>query len=97
VAEAKHISTNYSAVSLLPESQDCCEAVKEIVGIRFLSHEAPLFPLNECDRSERCKCKYKHWQDRRQDNRRNLDMGIANQFFHEDEKRTPRSGRRNTD
>lgn len=97
MVRANPVLSHFSAVSLQPDSQDCCEAVKEIMGIRYLSREAPLFPLAECDRSEKCKCIYKRWDDRRQDDRRDMDMGIANQFFHDDEKRSLRRGRRSAD
>ena len=97
MAKANQILKQFVAVSVVPGPQDCCEAVEEMAGIRFLSQEAPIFPLNECDRCETCTCTYKHWDDRRQEDRRDFDSGIANKFFHDDEKRAIRHGRRSAD
>jgi len=94
MAVTNQIPTHFSVVSVLPNSQNCCEAVKEIVGMRFLSNEVPMFPLNECDRYDQCRCKYERWDDRRQHDRRDFDKGIANQFFFEEEKRSLPRGRR---
>jgi hypothetical protein len=97
MSEANRILKQFVAVSVVPGAQDCCQAVEEIAGVRFLSQEAPLFPLNDCDRLGSCKCTYKHWDDRRQEDRRDFDNGIANQFFHDGEKRKLRHGRRIAD
>jgi len=47
---------------------DACEEVLKLHGKRFLSAEAPILPLPECDQN--CSCKFKHHNDRRQDDRR---------------------------
>jgi hypothetical protein len=59
--------------------------------------EAPMLPLADCTRPAQCKCKYKKWEDRRQDDRRALDSGIASQYYSGNEKRARRRGRRRSD
>jgi hypothetical protein len=44
---------------------DACEAAKAERGKRYLSREAPTFPLSGCDRREGCRCRYRHHEDRR--------------------------------
>jgi hypothetical protein len=43
---------------------ECCEAVKELAGSRFLMAEAPRLPLAECT-LETCSCRYIYFPDRR--------------------------------
>ena len=47
-----------------------CEAVCLLEGERYLSAEAPLLPLRECDRRSHCECRYRHHADRRAGPRR---------------------------
>ena len=47
---------------------DACEEVLKLHGKRFLSADAPVLPLTGCDQN--CSCKFKHHNDRRQDDRR---------------------------
>lgn len=47
---------------------DACEAVMQLHGKRFLSAEAPQLPLAGCD--QHCECTFKHYDDRRQEDRR---------------------------
>ncbi len=49
---------------------DACDAAMNLHGKRFLSSEAPDLPLPECDQT--CACKFKHHNDRRQDERRDV-------------------------
>ena len=76
-----------------------CEAVEEINGQRFLVEDAPQLPLDACTK-ERCKCKYLHHQDRRDDDggRRAL-YGIQSEFYEYTSKhdRRVKSGRRASD
>ena len=97
MAESHRISGNYRAVSVVPDSRGGCDAVKAITEQRYLLDEAPMLPLAECNRGGQCKCKYKRWDDRRQEDRRALDHGFSNQFFHDEDSRSNRRGRRSTD
>jgi hypothetical protein len=44
---------------------DACNAAKAERGKRYLSKDAPTFPLTECDKRESCACRYRHLEDRR--------------------------------
>jgi predicted metal-binding protein len=47
-----------------------CEAARSLKNTRLLSAEAPRLPLATCDRAADCKCRYRHFNDRRQGPRR---------------------------
>jgi len=49
---------------------DACEEVLKLHSVRFLPAEAPILPLSGCD--QHCTCKYKHHNDRRQGERRDV-------------------------
>lgn len=49
---------------------NACEAVKLLGDRRLLSDEAPAIPLPGCD-NQQCACRYAHFDDRRQHDRRN--------------------------
>jgi hypothetical protein len=68
-------------VSVEPDRLECCTAVREQSQTRYLCNEAPMLPLPDCSNPGQCRCKYRHWQDRRQEDRRALKSGIANQYF----------------
>jgi hypothetical protein len=76
-----------------------CEAVEALKGQRFLVEDTPQLPLEACT-SERCKCKYLHHQDRRDndDDRRAL-YGIKSEFYEYTSKqdRRVKRGRRASD
>ena len=60
----------HRAVSICPGVVSC-QAVRQHGETRFLSGDAPLLPLRECDQSN-CECIYEHYDDRRgEDDRRN--------------------------
>jgi len=87
----------YQAVSIQASIMDCCEAARGIEGQRFLLADAPMLPLDDCDRIGACQCKYQKWEDRRLDDRRMVDLGIGTQYYQGNEKRTIRRGRRSSD
>lgn len=66
-------------------SYDACEEVLELHGKRFLSAEAPLLPLPSC--GQYCKCKFKHHNDRRQDDRRDSFSSSGIHFSGENNRR----------
>ena len=43
--------------------------------MRYLSSEAPLLPLDQCDRPDQCECRYRHYEDRRDGPRRGSATG----------------------
>ena len=64
-----HADRLYHSVMIAAGGQ-CCATVRTLTGVRFLSREAPLLPLAGCDAGE-CRCRYVHFVDRRDDDRRN--------------------------
>lgn len=63
----------WHAVSVKP-GPGACEAALAGRAQRWLSREAPQFPLSGCDRPGRCRCTYQHHEDRRSGPRRAEDM-----------------------
>jgi hypothetical protein len=60
----------HRAVAVTPGAF-CCKAVQQLEDQRYLSGDAPLLPLSECDQAA-CECTYEHHDDRRSDeDRRN--------------------------
>lgn len=83
-------------------SSDPCEAVKQLEGKRFLSDEAPMFPLPGCT-SKACQCRYVHYDDRRaRPDRRDpwataLGVKPIKDTVSEEDDRREKRGRRNYD
>ncbi|HEY6598994.1 MAG TPA: hypothetical protein VIZ30_06770 [Pseudomonadales bacterium] len=73
-----------------------CRAVLALSEQRYLAHEAPHFPLDNCDRRASCRCKYRHYSDRRSALRRETDIGLPPSPPRADDARTG-VGRRVTD
>ncbi len=87
-------ATSFSAVSVEPAGDVCCDAARRIAGDRMLVVDAPPLPLDDFDRIMDCRCKYKKWSDVRQDERRSP---IPNQFYFDNERRGRLPGRRALD
>lgn len=66
----------FHGVSIEATGGNICPAASALAGKRFLAHEAPLFPLEGCDRRAACRCRYLHFEDRRNDIRRESDHGL---------------------
>ena len=76
-----------------------CEAMAALEDQRFLVEDAPQLPLEACTK-ERCKCKYLHHQDRRDnDGGRRALYGIKTEFYEYTSKqdRRVKNGRREGD
>lgn len=58
------------------DSRQLCNAYHAQKGQRYLATDAPALPLAGCDRGQ-CKCRYKHFGDRRVEERRN-SFGMNN-------------------
>lgn len=82
----------WHAVSVVPGSR-ACKAAEALKGQRFLSKEAPQLPLPQCDTAE-CRCKYRHYEDRRGPPRR-AESGAPASRTTTDRRRS--RGRRETD
>jgi len=85
----------FHGVAVRPRGDDCCQAVDALGTQRFLSEDAPLLPLAECSNPQRCRCVYEHFDERRDNLRRETDIGMPVRL-HADEKRAGH-GRRITD
>lgn len=88
---------HYHCVEVQAGSQ-ACEAVREWGGKRFLSDEAPPLPVVGC-RSALCGCRYVHYDDRRQDDRRNpygqwanIPLTLVGERRSRTERRQPQEG-----
>lgn len=57
-------------------TKDGCAAAHAVHGERFLSAEAPLLPLPQCDHPAACDCSYRHHDDRRRGPRRSDEAGM---------------------
>jgi hypothetical protein len=70
----------YQAVSIQP-SLCACRAAQSLADKRYLCREAPVFPLVDCNKGGECECKYKRWEDRRQEDRRAPFATAGDQYF----------------
>ena len=90
----------HTAVEIVPREDGSCEAARSLAGTRFLSAEAPRFPLQGCDQPK-CECTYRHHPDRRMDVRRAADLGftvLSKMIFRDANRRDDLApGRRATD
>jgi hypothetical protein len=54
----------YSGAEVIADD-DVCDAARSLANLRLLSADVPPLPLEMCDRPATCKCKYRHFDDRR--------------------------------
>ena len=86
--------TSYRGVEIRC-AEEACDAAKAERGKRYLSKDAPNLPLSQCDRRERCDCRYRHHEDRRaKEDRRGASPTIAK---HVETERRSKVGRRAED
>ena len=78
-------------------TKNACQAAQDSHGERYLSAEAPLLPLDQCDRPDRCRCRYQHYKDRRDDSRRGTEIGLPTQSDPKRVERRHAKGRRSED
>lgn len=84
--------SKWYSVSLVPGKR-CCTAVKQLARKRFLSADAPRFPVAKCD-LKTCECRYQHHDDRRAAPRRRVDREALPRAYDGNERRAPRRERR---
>jgi hypothetical protein len=94
--KVKRVSRNRWHAVTIAAPANACEAAQACKGKRFLSGDAPWLPLEECD-AKRCECKYRHYEDRRGDARRQDEKAVAQQQGREQSNRRASRGRRATD
>ena len=83
----------YRAVSVYSRSS-CCAASKRLKNEKFLAAYAPILPLGGCTQPNQCRCRYRHFEDRRQDMRRDTDHGLPGRVWIEHDRRHRRKDRR---
>lgn len=95
VPRPKVVHKPYAAVMIDHQDFPCSAAFDRSSRI-YLSYETPKLPLESCDRSEKCHCKYVHYDDRRHsDGDRRVDSPVLRDTYRGDEHRTPgKRGRR---
>lgn len=77
---------------------DCCEAVGALEGARILAAAAPALPMPGCSMPERCRCKFKKYVDRRDDEEgRRFRYGQAGSSWYAGSQRRKTRGRRAKD
>ncbi|MFO1466213.1 MAG: hypothetical protein U1F35_07230 [Steroidobacteraceae bacterium] len=85
----------WHAVSVIADGS-ACQAALALVDTRFLSAEAPRLPLDGCTKVGGCRCRYRHYPDRRVGPRRAVENFRPPRFWQGSEQRALR-GRRSTD
>ena len=97
-AEQTVVYKPYAAVKIDPCDFPCSPAFDSAARI-FLSRDAPTLPLNNCDRTSRCRCKYIHYDDRRQnhEDRRSGSLVMQDVFNGENRRMNSKRGRRKDD
>ena len=100
--EHVHVTNPWHAVAI-STGVSCCRASVFLRETRFLSSQAPPLPLQGCTLLKSCKCKYKHYGDRRSGPRRATESELFKNALSRhtaaawtQERRTTR-GRRATD
>src|ERR1700679_3682829 len=86
----------WHAVSILTPPASC-QTARALRGVRFLSNEAPHFPLTGCSLGASCPCAYKHYADRRGAPRRAEEITGVRRSNPGAQERRQQSGRRSTD
>jgi len=59
-------SRKFAAVTIAP-ALECCDAVGQLEGVRLLAIKAPTLPVSGCTMPDRCRCRFKKYVDRRED------------------------------
>ncbi len=91
-------SARFRGVQVITNPAGCCRAAEAIGGQRFLAHQVPRLPLEDCDSAD-CYCTYQLFDDRRTDSRRASDTGfdLASELHPGENRRVDSSGRRQDD
>jgi hypothetical protein len=88
-------SRRWHAVSVIADGS-ACQHAQDLGDQRFLSQDAPRLPLEGCSDPMRCRCRYRHFPDRRKGPRRAVENFRPARYWPGADKRNLR-GRRSTD
>jgi hypothetical protein len=91
----KATGRDFKAVGIIPGAH-CCSAAKKAFGRKYLERDSPRLPLPGCTSPQTCRCRFKKYADRRQDDRRHPYGGGFGWNSAADDRRR-RRGRRSTD
>lgn len=87
----------YAAVRVKPH-EHACNAAFDISHRSFLVSDAPILPLQDCNKSESCRCGYRHYDDRRQGISRRGESIVMTDAYNKKERRDDEHhGRRKDD
>jgi hypothetical protein len=89
--------SKYPAVTVEPGSKRCA-AVEALVGMRILATHAPKLPMPNCSMAATCRCRFKKYVDRREDEEgRRFKFGAERSAWYTGGQRRKSKGRRNAD
>ena len=87
----------YPAVTIVTGSK-CCAAVSALVGVRILAAHAPALPMPTCTKPTDCRCRFKKYVDRRDDEQgRRFKFGGERSAWYSGGQRRKSRGRRDHD
>jgi len=90
-------NTKYHSIQILP-CENSCDPASWISSKIYLVSELSQLPLKNCDKTNECRCQFKHYDDRRRNEERRNDSTILQNIFSGDEHREQKKrGRRNDD
>jgi hypothetical protein len=90
-------TNRYAAVTIIP-GKPCCSAVGELKGARILAADVPKLPLPSCTVGDNCRCRYKKFPDRREDDLgRRSDFGEERAAWYVGTQRRKSRGKRSAD
>ena len=86
----------YPAVTIVTGT-NCCGAVRALEGMRILAIQAPALPMPNCTMPADCRCRFKKYVDRREDEQgRRFQFGGERAWYAGGQRRKSR-GRRDKD
>jgi len=90
-------SKKYPAVTIAT-GNECCGAVGALEGMRILASHAPILPMPNCTMPEKCRCRFKKYVDRREDEEgRRSSFGQERSSWYTGGQRRKSRGRRPAD
>lgn len=93
MAQAK----KYTAVTIATPDK-CCGAVSALEGVRILADHAPSLPMPNCTMPKACRCRFKKYVDRREDEQgRRFKYGGERSAWYAGGQRRKSRGRREID
>ena len=87
----------YPAVTIVT-GMNCCAAVRALEGMRILAGQAPALPMPNCTMPAECRCRFKKYVDRRDDEQgRRFLYGQESSAWYAGGQRRKSRGRRDKD